>query len=51
MCICLNLIEQLSTSIWQPAHADNFHFVVLTGATILREGVRGAGLGKSIIDQ
>lgn len=26
VCICLNLIEQLSTSIWQPAHADNFHF-------------------------
>lgn len=26
VCICLNLIEQLSTSIWQPAHPDNFHF-------------------------
>lgn len=30
LCICLNLIGQLSTSIWQPAHTDNFHFCCIS---------------------
>lgn len=50
VCICLILIEQLSTSIWQPAHADNLHFCCIN--KILREEAIGTMLGSgSITDQ
>lgn len=52
VCICLNLIEQLSTSIWQPAHADNFHFCCINrGHHSERRGWGQGGGGASLISE